>query len=257
MSSKIDTIRDFKDILDQEPVELAEVRSRILTRDLLAVPEDIKGLKKDVTELKAGQERLEGDVTELKEDVTELKGDVTELKEDVTELKGDVAELKEDVTGLKKDVTKLKKDVGHLKDGMGELRGNAAETAALREVKFLPLNMGMAGTVRQLDRGDVYKLANSWDWAGIPKGDIQSFRKADVILEAQDETGQACYVAVEISYTVNGRDTHRALRNAGFLTRFTGKPARAAVMGVRIDERIRDLIETGEVHCEEIGVQAH
>ncbi len=221
MATKMATIRDFIDVLDSAVRK--QVSSRILPRDLLAVPKD----------------------------VTTLKKDVGELKEDVTTLKKDVGELKEDVTTLKKDVTTLREDVG-------ELKGSAAETKALSCVGLLARKMGMVGAVRRIERLDVYDLPNSWDTTGIPRGDVDSFREADAILEAQEESGQACYIAVEISYTVNGRDTRRALRNAGFLTRFTGKPAHAAVMGVRIDNRVRELIYSGEVYWYKLdSIQAH
>ena len=66
-------------------------------------------------------------------------------------------------------------------------------------------------------------------------------------MEATDEAGESCYVAVEISFTANGRDTIRALRNADFLTRFTGRNAYAVVSGLRRDDRITDSIDTGAV----------
>ena len=76
---------------------------------------------------------------------------------------------------------------------------------------------------------------------------LRSFRLADLILEATDRQGASCYVAVEISFTVNGRDTRRAVRNAGYLNRFTGQRAFAVVAGVHVDDRIRDRIDAGEV----------
>ena len=99
-------------------------------------------------------------------------------------------------------------------------------------------------------------------------------------MEVTDGDGETCYVAVEISFTAkrseelpqgrpdhgghgrrrgdllrgcgdivhaNGRDTTRAVRNAEFLTRFTGKRSQAAVAGLRRDDRIEDSIESGEV----------
>ena len=59
--------------------------------------------------------------------------------------------------------------------------------------------------------------------------------------------GETCYLAAEISFTVNGRDTDRAIRNAGLLTRFTGQPASAVVAGLRHDRRIKKHLEAGEV----------
>ena len=67
-------------------------------------------------------------------------------------------------------------------------------------------------------------------------------------MEATDpNSGEPCYIAVEISFTANGRDTTRALRNAAFLTQFTGRRSYPAVAGLRHDSRIQDLIESGEV----------
>ena len=47
---------------------------------------------------------------------------------------------------------------------------------------------------------------------------------ADLIVEVTDSDGEVCYVAAEASYTVNGRDTERAIRNAGLLTKLTRAP---------------------------------
>ena len=60
------------------------------------------------------------------------------------------------------------------------------------------------------------------------------------------------YVAVEASYTGGRRDTDRAVRNANFLTQFTGRPARAAVASVRNTEEINPMLESGDVYWYEI-----
>ena len=85
------------------------------------------------------------------------------------------------------------------------------------------------------------------DTSDLPANDLRSFRLADLILEATDPQGAYCYVAVEISFTVNGRDTRRAVRNAGYLSRFSGRRAFAVVAGVHVDNRIQDRIDAGEV----------
>lgn len=58
------------------------------------------------------------------------------------------------------------------------------------------------------------------------------------------------------SATVNGRDTDRAIRNAGLLTRFTGRPACAVVAGLRHDRRIEKRLEAGEVSWYQLDPQA-
>ena len=66
-------------------------------------------------------------------------------------------------------------------------------------------------------------------------------------MECRDAQGRTNYIAAEISYTVDERDTTRAIRNAGFLTDFTGHPALPAVIGFRSDHRIQETIDSGQV----------
>ena len=100
---------------------------------------------------------------------------------------------------------------------------------------------------KTLSREDLWDLIDSADTSGIPTNELRSFRRADLVMEATDQAGETCYIAVEISFTVNGRDTTRAIRNAEFLTRFTDKRAYAAVSGVHRDNRVQDSIESGDV----------
>ena len=106
--------------------------------------------------------------------------------------------------------------------------------------------MGFA-LVQKLSPEQIGTLIESQSTADIPAGDLRSFRRADMIMEVTDGEGETCYVAVEISFTANGRDTTRAVRNAGFLSKFTGKRSVAAVAGLRRDDRIDEVIESGEV----------
>ena len=121
-----------------------------------------------------------------------------------------------------------------------------ARDAALRETPFIANEMGFRW-VKDLTAFDLWGLIDNADTSGIPTNELRSFRRADLIIEATDEDGNPCYIAVEISFTANGRDTSRALRNAGFLTRFTGKHVYSAVAGLRRDDRIQGLVESGEV----------
>ena len=86
----------------------------------------------------------------------------------------------------------------------------------------------------------------------LPSKVRHSFTKADFVAEAVDESGEMRYIAVEASYTVNGRDTDRAIRNAGILTQLTGKAAHAVVAEYRVDDRQRPVIESGEVFWHEL-----
>ena len=64
--------------------------------------------------------------------------------------------------------------------------------------------------------------------------------------------GATHYIAMEVSYTAEGRNTGCAIRNAGYLTRFTGDPAHPAVASIRNDREIQNLIDNGQVYWYEL-----
>ena len=101
---------------------------------------------------------------------------------------------------------------------------------------------------RTLDVDEIWDLTLDNDVGDIRAGDIESFREADLIMEAEDADGQRHYVTVEVSYSVNGRDADRALRNAQLMRRFTAQSAYAAVAGTRVNNRVQEMIDGGLVH---------
>ena len=97
-----------------------------------------------------------------------------------------------------------------------------------------------------LDRGEVVQIADrarrSGAATGISRDYMRAFVRADLIFEATDNSGNAAYVVVEISYTADERDVIRASRHAEYLTRFTGTPAYAAIASVHTDDRVADMM---------------
>ena len=128
---------------------------------------------------------------------------------------------------------------------LGNLKGHAAGRAARDHVETILDALGLT-YADILRRGDLVSLmANASD---IATGDRQSFYRADLVAEARDADGSPCYVAVEASYTADRRDSDRALRNAGFLTRCTGLPAHAVVASLRNDKAVQALVDAGTIH---------
>lgn len=148
-----------------------------------------------------------------------------------------------------------------MESDLGVLKGAHARSVTVEQADLLVEAMGLIYR-RTFAREDVRALINAVDTSDIPRNELASFRLADLIVEAEDPEGETCYVAVEVSFTVNGRDTARAVRNAGFLERFTGRPARAAIAGERMDDRIQDRVAAGEVFWHQLDrhslhVEAH
>jgi hypothetical protein len=138
-----------------------------------------------------------------------------------------------------------------LADDMTWLKDVGAATIADKQALFIAEDLGLEYE-RQLTQIEVRDLARNQDTSDIAPGDLRSFRAADMTIEATDAAGQLHYIAVEVSFTADWRDIDRPIRNAGYLTRFTGKPAHAVVASVHTDRRIDDIINSGQIHWRQL-----
>ena len=211
-------------MLDEHPQWLEALRARLLTRELLALPQTL-------ADFVAATDRR----------YAEVDGRFDVLERQMGQLRNDVAPIK----------------AAH------------ARNAAVNEADLIAKELGFS-LVAILDEEELRSLVPS-EADDISKHDLLSFRRADLVLRAADPAGAdpagadpaaadpagtERYVAVEVSYMVNGRDTERARRNARFLTRFTGCGASAVVAGLRLDERVRPLVESGEVAWYRLDAEA-
>ena len=130
---------------------------------------------------------------------------------------------------------------------ISEMKDTHAIGKTAREATGIAREMGFK-LVRSLTYDDLLEMHLSADTTGIETPALRSFRRADIVIESADESGVTHYVAMEVSYTADQRDTSRAIRNAEFLTRFTGHPALPAVASIRNDREIQDLIDSGQVY---------
>jgi len=200
-ANTIDTVEDLIRVLDANPVWLEALRARLLTRELLELPQQLAAFAA---------------ATERRFEAVDRRFEAVDRR--FEQLLIDIAPIK----------------AAH------------ARHAALREADLIAEENGLT-FIRLVDGMQLAELARSDAAAGIATNELRSFRRADLIAECRDGTGETCYLAAEISFTVNGRDTTRAIRNAALLTRVTGRPARAVVAGLRYDERIRGRLQAGEV----------
>ena len=213
----INTIEDLIQLLDDNPHWVEALRVRLLTRELIELPEKFAAFV----------------------EATNQRFDRIEERLD----RGDAR------------MDRVERRLDRLTDDVGILKGAYARDVALREADVMAEDMGLT-LVRVLSRDDLRALTPSQGVVDVPASHLRSFRLADLVMEAANPDGETSFVAVEISFTVNGRDTERAVRNAGFLSRFTGRPARAAVAGARLDERIRDRLESEGVFWYELSPES-
>ena len=133
-----------------------------------------------------------------------------------------------------------------IEDTLKYLKASHARNSALRSAATLARRMGLR-RIRNLTEDDLLDMTYDADTSDLSDNVLDSFHLADLVMETTDADGETHYIAVEISFTADERDTGRAIRNAALLTRFTGKAARAAVAGIYQDNRIQPQIDSGEV----------
>ena len=217
----INTIEDLIRILDDNPEWLEALRARLLTRELLEMPNTLAQF------MESTNQRFE-----------RVESDIRSIRDDVKVLQSDVKVLQGDVKGLRDDV--------------GVLKGAHARSTALRRFRLIADDMGLHDA-RLLPDEDIWNIAQGMRRSGaISRSEYESFHDADMIVEALDSQDETCYIAVEVSFTANGRDSTRAIRNARFLTQHTGQSAYAAVASVDTDHEIQYLIDSGDLHLHRI-----
>ena len=226
------TIEELIQILDENPNWLEALRARLLTRELLELPQ------RHAEFVAATDMRF-----------TELRSDVNDLSQKSAESAAISERRHDEFIGF---VELSERRHNEIRNDIGMLKGGHTITTTLKLADDIAIEMGLR-RVDNLNANQLMDMADSADTTGMfdnaqsRKDNLRSFRRADLIMEARDPNGECCYIAVESSYTVNGRDTRRAIRNADYIERFTQKKAHAVVSGIRLDNRDRELVESGKV----------
>ena len=166
-----------------------------------------------------------------------------ELPTKVDKLQEDVSKLLE----LPAKVDRLQDEVRQITTDLAPIRGSHARDAAQRAVRRIARIVNCR-LQEQLNDDDLYGFTANNDTTGITPEDLKSFENADIVLRSSHrDTGEIHYIAVEASFTGGEDDTRRALRNARYLTRFTGQPAHAVVAALRLTPEAEAAIRQGDV----------
>ena len=137
--------------------------------------------------------------------------------------------------------------VAEIKSGFSWLKEMAILDRALRRYQAIALVMGLE-PVRLLSPGDIVRMTMTEAVQEYDQSDLNSFRDCDLIIAAQSPSDGDCYITVQVSYTVDHSDISRAIKHAEMVTRFTGRPAFAAVSGVERADVTERRLSTDAVH---------
>ena len=260
----INTIEDLVRIMDERPEWVEAMRVRLLTREVLELPQTIAKLAETVEKfIDSTNKRLDSiaarldqhdarfDAVDARFDAVDDRFDAVDARFEAVDARFDAVDDRFDAVDARFEAVDARFEtvngsIQKLRNDIAPLKAAHARNAAIDDAIAIASDLGLRRT-KNLTRDEVWELTESVDTSGIPTNELRSLRRADLIVEATDKNDEVCYVAVEISFTANGRDTIRAIRNAEFLNRFTGRRSYAAVAGLSQDNRVNEVFESGEV----------
>ena len=252
VDQRLDAIESGQDEIRADVAELKDGQKRLETRvgnleagqqKLEAGQEELRAGQK---ELSAGQKRLETRVGNLEAGQQKLEAGQEELRAGQQKLEAGQERHENVQQELREGQARLERAVEAIRHDIAPLKAAHARNSALRVSYRICEDLGL-DEVRILPRDELRAMMRQTDTAAIPRSQRHSFIEADAIIEAVNDAGETHYVALEASFTADERDTSRAIRNAGYLTEFTGRPAHAVIAALRIDNRIAGDITAGAV----------
>ena len=209
--TSIPTTADLLRLLREDPDFRDQVRSLVLTQELIELPERFARFEVYV----------ERQFTEMRGDITEMRGDITEMHGDLGRLKGAEYERKVSRTFA------------------------SYASAAFRHQNNRPLRRNRlllgAGQSPAAEYEEI--LAGAVEQGEISDEEFEDIQHSDAVMTGHDQ-GSAVYFVGEFSVTVNNHDIDRAVSRAAILGRATGSDAWPMVIGDTIPDPQRAKAES-------------
>ncbi len=250
----INDINDLFRILRDNPEWRDQLRSVLLTQEILELPAALAALTQEVREFIAEQRAIN---QEQKRTNDAIFARLDRIEQDVAEAKADIKDLKSDMVEAKSDIKDLKTTVGHLVGTVNRMDGTVSQLVgdwAERKVHANIDNMlhqrqrGLRSLVilksvnQHLNTDLSDELADAADEGLITPEEMEALRSIDLITRARlKDTGETIYHAVEVSVTVDNHDVQRAIARADILSRATKTKTIPVVVGGSIIPAAADL----------------
>ena len=248
----IDNIEDFLRIVREDEGLRSAVRRELLTEELLDLPARVASMSKTQDSMLETQNSMLKELADLRQTQNSMLKELADLRQTQNAILETQDSMLKELADLRQTQNAILERLGNVEGDtkqnivqIGEMKGLFMERSARDDAPIITSDMGLRW-LKTLGRGEVVMMADeaqrSGLAAGISRHNMRTFRRADLVIEAATSDGETHYVAVEISYTADNRDTERATRHAEYITRFTGIPAYAAIASVHIDNRIEDAL---------------
>ena len=129
-----------------------------------------------------------------------------------------------------------------IEEKIDSLKGDQLRSRAVEDARGIAYDMGLE-YIRTLSAWELNRMAGN----NLTKDVRRSFRNADLVIEAS-KGNDAGYVVMEISFNAGQKELDRVLRNAGLISRFTGKQAYAAIGSVKNSPATAEASATGKIY---------
>ena len=196
---------------------------------LMDLPDRVKRLESDVSDLKAGQTRMEGDIADLKAGQAELQAGQAELRAVQARMQGQ----------------------------LGNLLGESYERRMIQSIAhtvYRALGMQRAKVLkgREADDSELSAKVVDAEMRGlITRNQGDSLFRADAVISGISGADRnPLHAVAEISVTIGQSDIERAKERAAILSAVMGEPAKGLVIGDSISEPDRRRAERSEVAVE-------
>ena len=175
--TSIPTTADLLRLLREDPDFRDEVRSLLLTQELIELPERFA--------------RFEAYV---ERQFAEVRADITEIRSDITGMRGDIAKNTSDIGGLRG--AEYERRVGRVFASYASMAFRQRSGRALRRNRLL------SGGVSEVSSAFLDLIADALDAGLITDDEWRDLQQADAVMSGQHE-GNTVYFVGEFSITVN------------------------------------------------------
>ena len=176
----------------------------------------------------------------------EVATSLAAINEQLGTLVSDMDEVKSRQDSMAEDINVIKNRQDSMAEDIGQVKGGHARAEVAREAGVIAFDMGL-GYVRSVEKLELAAWAQKHSNSGFTTAELRSFRAADLVVQAIDGS-EIVYIAVEISFTADKRDSDRAIRNSAMLEQFTGCQARAVVASVKNDDYVSEQVNKELIH---------
>ena len=256
----------FLQALDDDPEFLQQVRLRLLSADLLELPErfavfvnHVNGFIAEqrehnanfngfIAEQRETNENFKGFIAEQRETNENFRGFIAEQREHNEHFNGFIAEQREHNRTVDRRLNRMD---GRMDNGLGfyyevkvarNFGSIAGRDLGMRRVRLLHSALGPAdGNLSDL-------IADAEDRGALTAAEANDLLATDLVARGRRrDTAHDVYVAVEASITVGDQDIERAAERAGYLAKVVGEATEPAVVGESIGPEQAELARRRQV----------